>query len=130
MKPAMRNLVHARPPWTFGVPLSHRDQDQDWSPGIDVSRQDRAPLAGGMGDVELHATTETRPIVAFCFVAPKPLTRHALLAQRRDNRFYRRPTCRRAVSEVLREDLIDYPHLEAQTRAPGHRCCLSLTVGG
>jgi hypothetical protein len=125
----MGDLVHAQFPRSGRVALAHRDQHEGWPRGLLITGKDCSPLACGLWNVELHATLETRSILAFLFAAQKPLPRSAPVTQRGHHRLDRRSRCRRTTSEVLRKHLIDHPNLEARTRARAHNR-LSLAVGG
>jgi hypothetical protein len=129
VEPSMRELVHAPLPRLRRMALPHRDQHEGRFLGLLVTGEDCSPLAGGLRDVELHATPELRSIMTFGFAAQEPLAGSATVAQRRHHRLDRRPRCWRAASEVLRQHLIDHPDFKARTRARAHER-LSLAVGG
>src|SRR6478672_347211 len=129
MEPAVCDLVHAWLPRLRWVTLANRHQYQSRLRSRFVTGKDRAPSAGGLGDIELHAALETRSILAFGFAAQKPLAWGAHVTQLSHHRLYCRSRCQRAADEVLLKHLIEYPNLKARTRARAHDR-LPLAVGG
>lgn len=118
----MRDLVDARAPGPIGVPLTDGNQDQRRFRCLFIGSENRAPPTGGSRDVELHASTESGPVVAFLFTTQKPFARDAVAAHLFYDRFDRCLSCLRAARKVLREHLIDDANLEAQTRTRAHDC--------
>lgn len=118
----MRDLVDAWSPRPVGMPLTDRKQGQDRPRRLLISRKNGAPLAGGSRDVELDAPSESGPVEAFLFTAPKPFTRNAVAAHLFYNRFDRSASCFRTPRKILGKHLIGDSNFEARTCTRAHRC--------
>jgi len=116
----MRDLINARSPWPLRMPLADGYQHKSGFRSLFIRSKNRAPLAGGSRDVELHAPSESGPIVTFLFTAQKPFTRNAVAAHLFYHGFDCHLSCPRAARKVLREHLIDDSDFKAQTCACAH----------
>ncbi|MDQ3724925.1 MAG: hypothetical protein M3335_03365 [Actinomycetota bacterium] len=113
----MGDLVDARLPRPFGMPLAHCDQDQGWDFTLFVTGENRSPSAVGSRDVELDAAAETGSVLPFLFASQQPLERHSFFTQRRNHRLDCCSSRWSGVTEVLSKNLINDANFKARTRA-------------
>jgi hypothetical protein len=125
---AVGQLVDAQLPRGAWVALSDGEEEEFENSVRGTAEEYRSPLASGLGNVELHATGQSRSVASFGVAASQPTCREPIRLKALDHRLDGGAGRIAGVGQVFRErQLIDVDLEGRSRRLFGH---LPLAVGG